>query len=66
MGSLLDYNICFCDLFHLDPSFCVPDHDPDLVTYSGLGLHREEDGGDLIVTIGLIETPLMGKNRMKT
>ena len=65
MESLLNYCVCLRDLLHLDPNYRCPDHDPDLVPQCGCGLHREDDGGDLVVSWGgLNETTLMGKNRI--
>ena len=56
MESLPDYRVCLHDLFHLDPDYRGPDHDPDLVTHGGRSLHHEDYGMDLVVSIGLNET----------
>ena len=53
----------FRALFHLDPDYCDPDHDPDFVTLSGGSLHREDNGVDHVMTTELNKTLLMGKNR---
>ena len=64
MGSVPDYRVCFRGLFHLNPNYRWPDHEPDLVTHRGRGLHREDDGGDLVVTIEHNGTLIVGKNRV--
>ena len=64
MESLLNYCVYLHDLTPLDQDYHGPDHDPDLIPHCGCCLHHEDDGGDLVMTIGLIETPLMGKNRI--
>ena len=52
----------FRALFHLlDPDYCDPDHDPDLVTLGVGDLHREDNGVDHLMTSELNETLLMGK-----
>ena len=64
MGSVPDYRVCFRGLFHLNPDYRWPDHEPDLVTHRVRGLHREDDGGDLVVTIEHNGTLIVGKNRV--
>ena len=64
MGSVPDYRVCFRGLLHLNPDYRWPDHEPDLVTHRGRGLHREDDGGDLVVTIEHNGTLIVGKNRV--